>query len=81
MEAWDHDVGDPDEKIDEFNLPISASLSSFNDSNSITQEGTLGIAKLTLSYGNLTTNLISCPHAVQPSSTSDLYIPRGKFNQ
>ena len=81
VEAWDRDDGDPNDKIDQFNFTISAPLSSFNESNSVTQEGSLGIGKLTLSYGNLTTDPISCPAAVQPSSTFISYIHQGKNNQ
>ena len=81
MEAWDFDAGDPDDKIDQFSFPIFGPLSSLNESNSVTQEGSLGIGNLTLRYGNLTTDPISCTDTVQPSSTFDLYIPRGKLDQ
>ena len=81
VEAWDLDIGDPDDKIDQFDFTIHAPLSIFNESNSVTEVGKIGIGTLTLSYGNLTIDPISCPAAAQPSSTSNSFISQGKVEK
>ena len=68
VEVWDFNdvVGQPDNPIDNFTIPLSVPLDKFNRSHSLTVQGKLGVGTLTLNYGNLTTDPTMCP-AIQPT--------------
>ena len=79
MEVWDYDAENNDELIDRFTFQIFNSLISFSQSHPITVPGMYGIGRLTLRYGNLTTDSTSCNPAVQPTYITILHIPEGKL--
>ena len=70
VEVWDYDdaVGQPDDPIDNFTIPLSVPLDKFNLSYSLTVQGKVG--NLTLNYGNLTTDPTICP-AIQPTCSGN----------
>ena len=67
VEVWeDEDSKVFHYKIDNFTFPLSNALNKFNSSNSLTVQGHHKVGKLTLSYGNMTTdptpnNSMECP--------------------
>ena len=64
LEAWEDDsaVGgdDIDDFIDNFMIPMPGTLSPFRQTYALTVEGVNGIANLTLTYHNLTTDPSPC---------------------
>ena len=64
IEVWDYD-DKVDDAIDSFTIPLSVPLDKFNLSHSLTVQGKLGVENLTLNYGNLTTDPMTCPATIQ----------------
>ena len=56
MDVFDADDNKNTDSIDNFTIAIPRSVINFNQSNSLTFNGTRGIPKLTLGFFNLVTN-------------------------
>ena len=81
VEVLDADffAGQTADKIDHFSFRLSTSLNKFNSSTSLTVQGQYGIGKLTLSYGNLTTDTTSCQTIDSPTSPTSTYRQEGIY--
>ena len=74
VEVRDYDEWFSDgDLIDSFTFPLSSPLNNFNSSNSLTVPGQNGVAILTLSYGNLTTDPTPCNSVECPLSYSSTF--------
>ena len=77
VEVWDGDYSMINDVIDNFTIPLFVPLDKFNLSHSLTLQGKLGVGNLTLNYGNLTTDPMTCPAATQPTCSANELAPEG----